>query len=115
MKYPLLLALLVVGPAAAQAVSVQKPIIERADLDARYVQKPIECADTKTLIQGLASENYKEKPIWWGIEPGVTLSRYSLFVNEQTKSWTLIQFDEKIACVLGTGEDSTRIFNGPKL
>ena len=32
------------------------------------------------------------------------MSRYSLFVNEETKSWTLIQFDDKIACVLGTGE-----------
>jgi len=36
-------------------------------------------------------------------------------VNEQTKSWTLIQFDDKIACVLGTGEGSTQIFNGPKI
>jgi len=38
-----------------------------------------------------------------------------LFVNEETKSWTLIQFDEKIACVLGTGENSTQLFNGPKI
>jgi hypothetical protein len=44
-----------------------------------------------------------------------TVSRYSLFVNEETKSWTLIQFDEKIACVLGVGEASTRIFNGPTI
>ena len=115
MKYSLLLALLVVSPASAQTMSVQKPIIERADLDARYVQKPVECADTATLLQGLRSSDYKEKPIWLGTEPGVTLSRYSLFVNEQTKSWTLIQFDEKIACVLGAGENSTRVFDGPKI
>lgn len=100
MKYPLLLALLVAGPASAQSVTVEKPL---------------KCGDTKTLIQGLAGEDYKEKPIWWGIEPGTAVSRYSLFVNEQTKSWTLIQFDEKIACVLGAGENSTRVFDGPKI
>lgn len=79
------------------------------------VQKPVECADTATLLRGLSGSDYKEKLIWWGIEPGATVSRYSLFVNEETKSWTLIQLDEKIACVLGTGEASTQIFNGPKI
>ena len=79
------------------------------------MQKPVECSDTATLLRGLGSSDYKEKPIWWGIEPSATVPRYSLFVNEQTKSWTLIQFDEKIACVLGTGENSIRIFTGPKI
>jgi hypothetical protein len=101
MKYYFLLpVMLVLSLAVAQSVTVQKPI---------------ECADTATLLQGLSGSDYKEKPIWWGIEPGATVSRYSLFVNEETKSWTLIQFDEKIACVLGTGDASTQIFNGPKI
>jgi hypothetical protein len=92
--------MLVLGLAVAQSVTVQKPI---------------ECADTATLLRGLSGSDYKEKPIWFGIEPGVNVSQYSLFVNEETKAWTLIQFDEKIACVLGTGENSTRIFNGPRI
>ena len=100
MKYMLLFVMLVIGLVAAQSVTVQKPV---------------ECADTKTLFQGLVGSDYKEKPIWWGVEPGAIVSKYSLFVNEQTKSWTLIQFDEKIACVLGTGEASTLLFNGPKI
>ena len=79
------------------------------------VQKPVECVNTETLFQGLIGSDYKEKPIWLGIEPGATLSKYSLFVNEQTKTWTLIQFDAKMACVLGTGEASTQIFTGPKI
>lgn len=79
------------------------------------VQKPVECADTATLLRGLSGSDYKEKPIWFGIEPGANVSRYSLFVNKETKSWTLIQFDETIACVLGTGENSTRVYNGPKI
>jgi hypothetical protein len=100
MRYLLPLALLVVGLAAAQSVTVQKPV---------------ECADTQTLFRGLIGSDYKEKPIWLGVESGATLPKYSLFVNEQSKTWTLIQFDGKIACVLGTGEDSARIFNGPKI
>jgi hypothetical protein len=100
MQYLLFLTLLAVGLVAAQSVTVQKPI---------------ECVDTALLLRGLSSSDYKENPIWWGTEPGVTLSRYSLFVNEGTKSWTLIQFDEKLACVLGTGESSTQIFKGPKI
>ena len=101
MKYYFLLTvMLVLGLAVAQSVTVQKPI---------------ECADTATLLRGLRGSDYKERPIWWGIEPGATVSRYSLFVNEETKSWTLIQFDDKIACVLGTGEASTQIFTGPKI
>ena len=100
MQYLLFLTLLAVGPVAAQSVTVQKPT---------------ECADTALLLRGLSGSDYKENPIWWGIEPGATLSIYSLFVNEETKSWTLIQFDEKIACVLGTGEASTQIFRGPKI
>jgi len=43
------------------------------------------------------------------------MSKYSLFVNDDTKTWTLIQFDDTIACVLGTGGFSTYIFNGPKI
>ena len=100
MKYLLLFVLLVLGIAVAQSVTVKKPV---------------ECADTATLLRGLSGSDYKERPIWWGIEPGATVSKYSLFVNEETKSWTLIQFDEKIACVLGTGEASTQIFNGRKI
>jgi len=92
--------MLVLGLAVAQSVTVQKPV---------------ECADTATLLRGLSGSDYKETPIWWGIEPGATVSKYSLFVNEKTKTWTLIQFDEKIACVLGTGENSIRIFTGPKI
>ena len=79
------------------------------------MKKSVECADTATLLRGLSASDYKEKAIWLGIEPGAALSKYSLFVNEQTKTWTLIQFDEKIACVLGIGEASTQIFTGPKI
>jgi hypothetical protein len=79
------------------------------------IQKPVTCTDTKTLLQGLTSSDYKETPVWLGVEPGAEVPKYSVFVNQQTKTWTIIQFNDIIACVLGTGTDSTQIFNGPKI
>ena len=79
------------------------------------IQKPVTCTETKMLLQGLTSSDYKETPLWLGIEPGAEVPKYSVFVNPQTKTWTIIQFNDKIACVLGTGTDSTQIFNGPKV
>ena len=100
MKYFLLLALAVAVWATAQTVTVQKPLT---------------CAPTSEVVSTLIGSDYKERPIWWGIEPGATTSRYSLFVNDETKTWTLIQFDKDIACVLGVGEASTELFTGPKI
>lgn len=100
MKYLLGLILFITSIVVAQ------PII---------VQKPVTCIDANTLLQGLIGNNYKETPLWLGIEPGAEVSKYSVFVNQQTKTWTIIQFNDTIACVLGTGTESTQIFNGPKV
>ena len=100
MKYILLLALLIPVLGSAQ------PII---------VQKPVTCVDTKMLLQGLAGNDYKETPMWLGIEPGAEVPKYSVFVNQQTRTWTIVQFNDQLACVLGTGTDSTQIFSGPKV
>ena len=100
MKYLLLLALLIPTLLTAQ------PII---------IQKPVTCVDTKTLLQGLAGSDYKEAPVWIGFEPGAEVPKYSVFVNQQTRTWTIIQFNDTIACVLGTGTNSAQVFNGPKI
>jgi hypothetical protein len=100
MKYLLGLILFISSAVIAQSVSIQKPVT---------------CTETKMLLQGLTSSDYKETPAWLGIEPGAEVPKYSVFVNQQTKTWTIIQFNDKIACVLGTGTDSTQIFNGPKI
>ena len=100
MKYILLLALLIPALGSAQ------PIV---------IQKPVTCTDTKALLQGLSGSDYKETPMWLGIEPGAEVPKYSVFVNQQTRTWTIIQFNDQLACVLGTGTDSTQIFTGPKV
>ena len=100
MKYILILLALIFGYVAAQTINLQKNV---------------ECISTEVMLRGLSGSDYKEKPIWVGTESDAALSKYGLFVNDDTKTWTLIQFDDTIACVLGTGGSSTYIFTGPKI
>jgi hypothetical protein len=100
MRVILLLLVFIFGYVAAQTISLQKTV---------------GCLSTEIMLKGLSGSDYKEKPIWMGIESDAAMPRYSLFVNDDTRTWTLIQFDDTIACVLGTGGFSTTIFNGPKI
>ncbi len=70
-------------------------------------RKPVLCDDAKTLIRSL-TENYNEKPIWTARNP-VDDTRFGLFVNEKTKSWTLLQMTPEMACIIGVGQESNLI------
>lgn len=78
----------------------------------RTINKSIVCEETSVVLTTLFSGDYQEFPIWMGNGEN---SRFSLFANEKTKSWTLIQYDEKIACVLGVGTQYRMVFNGPSI
>jgi len=66
-------------------------------------QKPVICDETKKVIKSL-TENFNEKPVWTAKDVQDN-SRYSLFVNAKTGSWTLLQMSPEYACVLGVGEE----------
>jgi hypothetical protein len=70
------------------------------------VKKPIICDNTETVLKLLSGGNYQEKPIWLGASDE-KLVNYSLWVNDSTKNWTIVQFNNEIACILGTGEAYT--------
>ncbi len=75
------------------------------------VEKPVICDQTPRVLAALTSKDIKESPFWLGTDD---LSRFSLFVNEQTGAWTFIQFNDKIACILGTGENHKPVPMGTK-
>jgi hypothetical protein len=75
------------------------------------VEKPVVCDTPKTVMETLTGNGYQEQPFWIGNDE---TSRYVLLANERTKSWTIVQFNKNIACVLGTGENHRQIFLGPK-
>jgi hypothetical protein len=75
------------------------------------VEKPVVCDIPKTVIESLTG-THQEKPFWVGSDEK---SRYIMLVNEETGTWTMVQFNNKIACILGTGINHKQIFLGPKV
>ncbi len=74
------------------------------------VEKPVICDNLKTVIETLTGKGYQEQPFWSGNDE---TSRYVLLANERTKSWTILQFNKNIACVLGTGDNHKQVFSKP--
>ena len=68
------------------------------------VNKPVFCTDVKSMIEFLSGEDYQEVPTWIGKDDS---SKYVLMSNEKHKTWTLVQFNDQVACVLGAGTDGS--------
>jgi hypothetical protein len=70
------------------------------------VEKSVVCIDTPNLFKALSGSEIGEKPQWAGRSDEED-SNFILFVNTKTKFWTLVQFNDKVGCILGTGSRST--------
>jgi hypothetical protein len=97
--YRFLPILILLAPLLASSQSIQ-------------INKPVTCDSTLLVFQALL-EQAGEKPIWVGKGDGADTSKTVILANEKTKSWTIIQFDKNMACVLGSGVGSQLIFTGP--
>ena len=51
-------------------------------------------------------DNFKEMPLWVGKTN--TGTHVTLLVNKETHTWTLIEYEANLACVLGAGEISSK-------
>ena len=74
------------------------------------VEKPVFCSDVKSMIEFLSGEEYREVPAWVGKDEK---SKYVLMANEKTKTWTIVQFNDQVACVLGTGTNGNIVHLKP--
>jgi hypothetical protein len=63
----------------------------------------IQCGETKYILANLIGEEIQEHPLWVGTNDTSKTSTM-VMVNNNTQTWTVVQFDKKIACVLGVGE-----------
>lgn len=70
------------------------------------IDKKVVCNWTKPLLENLAKK-HGEEPVWLG--HGNEQGRYTLFVNPNTGAWTLVQFNQEVACVIGAGERNQTI------
>ena len=76
-------------------------------------KKPITCGTAKIMLKSLTDPEINERPIWIGTSED-SKTRTIIFVNNTTLSWTVLQLDDKIACVLNTGEGySLKIIDDP--
>lgn len=77
----------------------------QAEAQLWQAEKPLLCGTPKQVLTQL-SEDYKETVEWLGKDAS---TRYVLMTNRQTGTWTLVQFTQEWACILGTGTASEQI------
>jgi hypothetical protein len=78
--------------ASTQMLAQESEVIE--------VKKNMLCSETKLVLHRIIND-YKELPLW---ASKLSNSNVTLFVNYDTKSWTLVQWDNNLACVMEAGE-----------
>jgi hypothetical protein len=96
MKHILAMLAAVVLPASTMSQSKQ--------------QITVTCAGTSEVFQTLERE-FGEVPMWMGKS---VQSNAVLVANPKTKSWSIVQFNDTVACVLTMGEgfSSSKTFIG---
>ena len=75
------------------------------------IDKPVNCSDVKTVIEGL-SNKYHENPFWVGKSND---SKFILLVNSKTGTWSMVEYNDEIACVIGNGNRANQIFLKPSV
>ena len=68
------------------------------------LNKAMKCSDAQVVMNYFV-DKHKETPVWVG--KTVHNSHITLLMNRETRSWTVIEYDTRLACVLGAGEDKS--------
>jgi len=72
------------------------------------LQKPLKCSNADFVIPHFAKE-FGETPVWVGKSD--TNSHITLLANKQKKTWTVVEYTDTTACVLGSGTVSSNTDN----
>ena len=65
------------------------------------LNKEMKCSNAEFIMNEF-SQNWGESPIWVGKTDHDT--HITLMVNKIKRTWTIIEYNSKIACILGVGE-----------
>lgn len=77
--------------------NAQAPIVD--------MQKPLKCSNAQSVFD-FFKDKFDEKPTWVG--KTTTGTYITLLVNKEKRTWTMIEYDVGLACVLGAGESSSK-------
>jgi hypothetical protein len=68
------------------------------------LSKQLKCSDVQ-IVMNYFADTHKELPVWLG--KTVHNTHIALLANKETRSWTMIEYDARLACVLGAGDEKT--------
>ena len=71
------------------------------------INRTMKCGDAARLMNDMF-EQYGEKLIW-SAKSEQNETYFGILKNKETGTWTLIQYDSKIGCVVGSGSQGTPI------
>lgn len=69
----------------------------------QQMSKNVMCAETQQVLEAFQGDKYKEILRWSGTDLVNPTHTYVLLVNEKTGTFTFIEMNSSMACVLGTG------------
>ena len=74
-------------------------VVAQQQQDPVRIDKPVICGETKLVLKEVV--DFKERPIW-----GSQLedSKIAIFANPETETWTIVQWNNALACVIEAGE-----------
>ena len=62
--------------------------------------KKVKCSNTKVVMAEFMSK-YQELPLW--VSKTDSGTEVALLMNKEKKTWTLLEFNDTLACVIATG------------
>lgn len=93
------------------AIILLLPGIVLAQSEPKIVNKKVVCESPEVMFKTLVELNPDEKPFWIAAS---NTDRYAMLVDKKTGTWTLLQFNNDIACVIGLGTDYVAVPIEPK-
>jgi hypothetical protein len=66
--------------------------------------KPLKCSEIETVMEYF-SNTHNEKPVWVG--KTVHNTHITLLMNKENRSWTMVEYDSTLGCVLGAGDEKS--------
>jgi hypothetical protein len=96
------------------ALSVHATDEPKQKLNPVPVDKKVVCDYVAPVLDAVRNSQYKEIPVWSGSSSDGK-SKYIVVANTSTGTWTIIQFNEDIACFIGEGKDSTLVNGKPRI
>lgn len=80
----------------------------QSERDFKPFNKTVLCGLFEDLIDGLSDKDISELPVWVGNDESGK-NQWGLFVNKTAGTFTIVQFTDRVACIIGTGTKSREL------